>query len=114
MRQLSIKRLIGGIDFSACTLTFFSVHSVTIPKSRAEKSSDWLRDDQRPKTVRESYSILINAKLRAKIHLHSNPRGINMVISARTKIERQDVQMPISRSVVGIFCFPLERQMIAV
>ena len=37
-------------------------------KNRAKKSSDWLRGDQRPRTVGESSSILINAKLRGKIY----------------------------------------------
>ena len=56
--------------------------------NRAKKSSDWLRGEQRPLTVGESSSILIIAKLRAKIHLHSNPPGINTVSSAKTKLER--------------------------
>ena len=55
-----------------------------------------------------STSILINAKLRAKTHLHTNPPGINMVSSARTKIERWDVQMLTSKFVVGIFYSPFE------
>ena len=82
--------------------------------NRAEKSSERWRGEQRPLTAGESSSILINGKLQAKIHLHSNPTGINTVRSARTKIERWDVHMPISKSVVGIFYSPLESWAIAV
>ena len=86
----------------------------TVFWNRAEKSSDWLRGDQRRLTAGESSAILINAKLRAKTHLHSNPPGINMVNSARTKIERWDVQMLTSKSIVGIFYSPFESEVIAV
>ena len=42
------------------------------------------------------------------------PLGINTVGSARTKIERWDVQIPISKYVVGIFYSRLESWAIAV
>ena len=74
--------------------------------NRAEKSSDWLRGDQRPLTAGESSSILINAKLGGKTNLHTNPPGINMVSSARTKIERWDVEMLTSKSVAENFYSP--------
>ena len=61
-------------------------------------SYDWLRGDPSPPTLGEISSILINAMLRVNIHL--------MVSSARTKIERQDVQTPVSKSVTGIFYYP--------
>ena len=87
-----------------------TIHSFLkrLPDNRAEKSFDWLRGDQGWLTAGESSSILINAKLRVKTNLHINPPGINMVSSARTKIEQWDVQMLTSKSVDGIFYSPFQ------
>ena len=87
-----------------------TIHSFLkrLPDNRAEKSFDWLKGDQGWLTAGESSSILINAKLPVKTNLHINPPGINMVSSARTKIEQWDVQMLTSKSVDGIFYSPFQ------